>query len=259
MNLSPLGALGMAYRINPAFDRWPEEARLVGLILSSFGELEFTVCDSADVAIARERFSFFKALYRLRSTSSRLDVADAMMGPIYAKNGLAEVYENAIGMVRHSLVIRNQYSHCNWADHPADGLFFADVQSSARNKNFEHFYKHVDLTLLQLQYDFFALTLEWLRYADNQLGQKTGGNLGGLVWPIPLGSILPPLHNPPSAHVPPFLDRAHREAHLKRALELEGRDQPREREPSVLRLTREEWAAKDAKEAREGRSGSSEK
>jgi hypothetical protein len=243
----------MAYRINPAFYRFPEEAKFVGLILSSFGELELTMCQAAEAAAQTIGHSILKALYRLRSTSSRFDVAEAIMEPVYKTHELDEAYKTAIGNLRYCLSIRNQYAHCNWADHHQGGLFFADLQTSANNENFDHSYKHVDQSLLRQQYEYFGFTLECLRFADNQLALKQG-KLVIVVWPEPVEYSRPPPHNPASEHIPPWLTRELQEAHLKRALELEGRAQQRERPPSVLRLTREEWAAKDARDAREGRS-----
>lgn len=244
----------MAYRINPAFDRFPNEARLVGLILSSFGEIELSICQTANAVLRIPDHALMRALYRLRATSSRIDVADTLMAPIFAAYGLTKPYETALTMVRHCLSIRNQYAHCNWADHAAGGLFFADLQTSAKNQNFDHAYRHVDVSLLTAQYEFFALTLDWLRYTDNQMllaQPRERRSPRPHVWPKPPESKPPPLHNPASEHIPPWLTKEQQEAHLKRALENERSSQPTERPPSVLRLTREEWAAKDAKDARE--------
>jgi len=238
----------MTYRINPAFERFPEEGNLVGFILSSFGELELTVCECARAALRLGDYSILKVLYQLRATSSRIDTADGLMRPFYEKNGLVEDYDTAIKMLRYCLVIRNQYAHCNWADHHEAGLFFADLQTSAKNANFDHSYKHVNAIILKNQLEFFKLTLEWLRFSDRELAVKQGV-LRSHVWPKPPASTQPPLHNPASEHVPPWLTEELQAVHLKRALESEQRNQPQERPPSVLRLTREEWAAKDAKDA----------
>jgi hypothetical protein len=243
----------MAYRINPAFRRYPTEGAIVGLILSSFGELELTMCQAANAATQAADHAVLKALYRLRSTSSRFDVADCLMAPVYKKHELADIYEIARSNLQYCLSVRNQYAHCNWADDWDEGLFFADLQTSAKNESFDHSYKHVDPPVLQQQYEFFGFTLECLRFADNQLAVKMG-TLSGPVWPEPVKYDRPPLHNLASEHIPPWLTKEQKEVHLKRALELEGHGQQRERPPSVLRLTREEWAAKDTKDAREGRS-----
>jgi hypothetical protein len=227
----------MTFRINPAFDRFPDEAKLVGLILSSFGELELTACQCANAAVQAKNYSILKTLYHLRTTSGRIDVADGLMRPIYESYGFNDEYDSAIIMMRHCLTIRNQFAHCNWADHQIGGLFFADLQSSAKNTYFDHSYRHVDPPLLESQFEFFKITLEWLRYLDNQLAEKQGKPTG-LDWPKPPASTLPPLHNPASQHVPPWLTQEQQAAHLKRALESERPSQPQPRPPSVLRLTR---------------------
>jgi hypothetical protein len=250
----------MAYRINPAFERFPKEAEIVGLILSSFGELELTVCQCANSALRAKDHNITRTLYALRNTSSRIDIADGLMRPVYKAHGLIRRYGATLEMLRHCLRIRNHYAHCNWADHETAGLFFADLQTSAKNENFDHAYRHVDPPLLNAQFDFFKLTLEWLRFIDHELAVKQGV-LASHVWPEPPASTLPPLHNPPSEHVPPWLTPELQAAHLKNALASERAGQQPERPPSVLRLTREEWAAKDARDARfaaQGRSDSSE-
>jgi hypothetical protein len=244
------GSLAMTYKINPAFDRFPVEAKLVGLILSSFGELELTICGCAQAALQANDSSILKTLYRLRATSSRIDVADGLMRLAYIEHGLIDRYDEALKMLKHCLTIRNQFAHCNWADHDYAGLFFADLQSSAKNKEFSHSYRHVDPPLLNSQFDFFKLTLQWLRFLDHEMAVKQG-RLSAHVWPEPPSSTLPPLHNLASQHVPPWLGQELQEAHSRRALEAESLGQPLARPPSVLRLTREEWAAKDAKDARE--------
>jgi hypothetical protein len=92
----------MAFLINPAFDRFPDEAKLVGLILSSFGELELTVCNCANEALQAKDNSILKTLYRLRATSSRIEVADGLMKPAYEEHGLIEEYDAALKMLRQA-------------------------------------------------------------------------------------------------------------------------------------------------------------
>jgi hypothetical protein len=53
-----------------------------------------------------------------------------------------------------------------------------------------------------------------------------------------------------SQHIPPWLTLGQQALHLARAQEAEAPPRQPERPPSVLRLTREEWAAKDEKDAR---------
>jgi hypothetical protein len=211
--------LGMAFNINPAFDRFPVEAILVGRILASFGEIELTVCRNAGKALELEGL-IMKALYRLRATSQRIDLADELMKWVFADNGLAEDYDGLIRMVRHCLKIRNQYSHCNWGDHATAGLFFADVQESAEHPDFEHYWKHVDPPLLQNQLDYLGVTMDMLELTQELAVRQ--GLLRSHVWPRPTVPAPPPLHNPEAQHVPPWLNEDRQALHLARALAAQG-------------------------------------
>jgi hypothetical protein len=111
----------MTYRINPALHRFPEEAAIIGRIVVAFGELEYMVAVCAGKALGNLDL-ILKTLYRLKSTSARIDAADTLMRPSYADAGLDAEQKLMISFVKHSLGIRNQYAHCNWGDHDAAGL-----------------------------------------------------------------------------------------------------------------------------------------
>jgi hypothetical protein len=151
-------------RINPAFDRFPREAHFIGRILASFGEIEFSVCRNAGhAAVMPDQIP--KALYRLRTTSSRLDAADAIMRPAFDANGLSDEYRIATRGVSYCLRVRNKYAHCNWADDTSAGLFFADLQEAADAEiGFAVWFQHVDAPLLEAQYGFFSHVMEWLTF-----------------------------------------------------------------------------------------------
>ncbi len=243
----------MAYRINPAFDRFPAEAALVGRILASFGEIELTVCHNAGHAIDLHGITM-KALYRLRATSQRLDVADEFMKWVYYRVGLAEEYDIAIGMVRHCLKIRNQYSHCNWADDVTAGLFFADVQESAENDDFDHHWKHVDPTLLQIQLGYFGVTLEWLRYLEEELAVRQERRQAH-VWPRPPIPGPPPLHNSEGQHVPPWLTEDQKALHLAQARASQGGPPTPTPAQQALDKARAEKRARQAENQRKSMEG----
>jgi hypothetical protein len=241
----------MAFRINPAFKRFPQHAALIGRILVAFGELEYAFCRNAGL-ILDNYITVARLLYNQRQTSSRIESADILVRPVFEAHNLLVEHENAYAMVRHCLTIRNQYAHCNWADdasQPESGLFFADLQTSAKRPDFEHSWKHVDVPLLTDQEQYFSDTLEWLDFLKHEIALKKG-QLSSHAWPKPSERTPPPLHNPASQHVPPWLSGDALSRHKERAEESERAGQQPERPPSVLRLTREEWAAKDAKDAR---------
>ena len=124
-------------RINPALHRYPAEASLIGRIVVAFGELEYIVAICAGWAI-KDRDRALRALYRLRATSARIDVADAFIRPTFDGTAFEPDYRAAIAAIRYCLKICNQYAHCNWSDAPDHGLFFTDLQESAdAEKGFE--------------------------------------------------------------------------------------------------------------------------
>jgi hypothetical protein len=205
----------MTYRINPAFDRRPIEAACIGRILSSFGELEIMVCRNAGRAL-QSSVTVMRTLYRVRVTSTRIDVADGLMRPTFSAYGLAPDYDFAMGMVRHCIKIRNQYAHCNWAGDSLTGLFFADLEDSAKTEKFDYFFKHVDGALLNEQLEYFALTLEWLEFLNQELAVKLE-HQSTHVWPRPPAPSPPSLHNPPDEYVPPWLNEGDKALHVARA------------------------------------------
>jgi hypothetical protein len=213
----------MAFRINPAFRRFPDEASLIGHILASFGEIELTVCKNA--ALARnELFNvIMKTLYGIRATSTRIETAERLMQLEYANHGLAEDYATAMMMVRHCLKIRNTYAHCNWADDPGGvgGLFFADLEDSANTPGFDHDWKHVDPPLLTQQIEYFGKTMDLLEFLNSELA-VLDQRLKSPVWPKPTIPRQPPPHNPEEEHVPPWLDEDQKALHIARALASRG-------------------------------------
>src|SRR5579862_2836783 len=97
--------------INPAFHRHPDEALLIGRIVAAFGELEYQFIHCAGLSVVARNnpdYSILRALYRLRSTSSRIEAADAMMRAAFKVISLEAEYGVMFRSVRHCLKIRNQ-------------------------------------------------------------------------------------------------------------------------------------------------------
>lgn len=210
--------------INPAMKRHPEEAAILGRLLLAFGELEFSMCRNAGEAVGMLH-TILRMLYRLRTTSSRIDAADALMRAPFDDAGLCEQYELVMGMLSACVAIRNQYAHCNWADHAADpgtGLFFADLQAAADGSaGFSVSFRHIDVALLESQERFFTGTLEWLQYVNHELAVRQG-RLSAHFWPKPAKLSQPLRHNPLEKHVPPWLTEDEKALHVARALAAQG-------------------------------------
>ncbi len=209
-------------RINPALHRFPAEAAIIGRIVVAFGELEYLVTICAGRALG-DKYRAQKALYRLRTTSSRVDVAETFIRAITDDSAHEELVSETFSATRHCLQFRNHYAHCNWGDaDTASGLFFVDLEESARQtKAFDLFWRHTDVNLLEAQEAYFAYSQGLLYHLEYQLSAIQGIPIYPAS-PRPLNHVLPPLHNPPEQHVPPWIDEDQKALHLARARAANG-------------------------------------
>lgn len=235
--------------INPVFVQRPKEGALIGLMVVSFGELELMCGLCAGLALSGSEIAL-RAIYRSRSTRGRVDIADALMRPAFVQEELEAELTQTLTAVYHCLKIRNQYAHCHWGSSHGDGVFFTDLEQAAEKRDgFDYHYKYVDLELLQEQLAYFDYGKDCFLYLEHEFRfrKKT---LSFHSFPRPPEQPRPILHRPESLHIPPWLSVDQKRQHLERALAIESTSPQSERPPSILRLTREEWAAKDAKDAR---------
>ncbi|WP_407175456.1 hypothetical protein [Bradyrhizobium sp. STM 3562] len=211
----------MAFYINPAFQRHPVEAGLIGHMLASFGEIEVTLCFNTGWA-HKLVDPVVNTLYAIRTTSTRIETAFRLMQPAAALLGLTAEQEAVVPMVWHCLKIRNQYAHCNWGDHVAsDGLWFVDLEETARDRQFFMYWKFLDLELLNQQVEYFNSTMEKLTFITGEIHVKTGNQTQN-PFPKPTIPTPPPLHSPPHEHVPPWLDGEVKAHHIARARAAQG-------------------------------------
>jgi hypothetical protein len=234
---------------SPSLHRFPAEASIIGRMVVGFGELEILTCKIADLATANSTI-VLKALYNLRATSARIEFARTISAPIFAAESLSEPFNITFDAVVDCLKIRNQYAHCQWADDPNAGLFFADFEDAAKHSTWIVDWKHVDVPLLTRQEAFFGDTRRALLFLEDSMDCINRGAPRNHGIPEPLALPRQRRHNLASQHVPPWLNEDLKALHIERAQAAERSASQPERLPSVLRLTREEWAAKDRKEGR---------
>jgi hypothetical protein len=209
-----------AMPLNPVLLERSREAKLIGRILTAYGELEYMLCKS--VAECREKpFPIFRALYRIGGTTPRMEVADALAREIYAENGMGNAFADAIGALRICMSIRHQYAHCAWANGGRGrngGLYFADLSTSAEaSTGWEHHWRHVNVRLLKQQYDFFEYTYRLLMHIEMAtIGRQKSRPLHS---PKPPKQEPPKMHNPPERHIPQWLGEEDRQHYLKRIQE----------------------------------------
>lgn len=234
---------------NPSLLRFPAESAIVGRLVVGFGELEVLVCKIADLATANSSI-VLRALYNLRATSARIDFARTISAPMFGAAKLSEPFSITFNAVKECIEIRNQYAHCQWADDPSAGLFFADLQVAAKRSTWIVDWKHIDVSLLERQESFFDDTRRALLFLEASMIHINNGWPQNHGIPEPLALPPQPKHNPASQHIPPWLGQELRALHIARAQEAEQSVTQPERPPSVLRLTIEEWIAKYRKEGK---------
>src|SRR5262249_55215057 len=121
--------------------------------------------------------------------------------------------------------------------------------------------KHVDEPLLSEQLLYFALTLEWLQFLNQELAVKLE-HQSSHAWPRPPAPEQPSLHNPPNEHVPQWITEEGKALHVARALAMQGgpptptpAQQALDRQRAEKRAAREEQIRK----SREGEQNAKER
>jgi len=222
-------------KINPAFHRHPAEAKHIGHIVLSYTEIEVGVGKCLGLALGDQQVAY-RTLFRLIGETARIDVADALLRPVYQNAGLIGSYGQMIGAVRFCVRVRNQFAHCIWGnDHTEPGLYFTVLNNPAKaSETFDYWWRHVDEPLLRAQEEFFDYAFECLSHCETEYQFKTG-KINSPVFPKPPAREQPILHNPPAEHIPPWLTGDEKQRHIERAQEAAGSDQPHPQRPVAPR------------------------
>jgi hypothetical protein len=225
-------------QLMPALHRFPKEAARIGRIVAAFGEIEF-IFALCLAEVLGDQDTALRAIFRLASDRARIDTLDALLRPAYEKIGCKSEYADMLGAVRHCRAIRNQYAHCHYGDQLRFGLFLTSLQDAADgSESFEYQWRHVDVPLLDQQERYFLYTQLCLQFLLGEYRFKSGrsGVPHGSPWPTKRAQ--PPLHNPPSQHVPPWLSEDQKQRHIELALEREYSVGLRARPPKAQKAPR---------------------
>lgn len=185
--------------IRPAFDQFPKEGAIIGRLLAGYGELELSLCFC--VSAIRDDFNMtFKAMFRPRGESQRIDIADAIGREPYHILNLGTVFEEAIANMRYCLKIRNQFAHCYWTDDFGRKLGFVQLEETAKQhapvSDVWHIPAHdVGLSLLESQEEFFFHTHNAFWYLNYEVSVRAGKSSKN-PRPVPQKVARPPLYNP---------------------------------------------------------------
>lgn len=164
-----------------AFREFKDEGILIGRLLVAYADLELSLFHCVNVI--RDDFdTVYKAMFKARGETSRINIADIFGRQTYHKIGLGTQFEMAISSVRCCLKIRNQYAHCLWYDDNSGNLAFTNLEEIAQKNNpltvndlKTLTIQYVDVTTLSDQEAYFEYTdtlLTWLNFEGRRLAGK---------------------------------------------------------------------------------------
>lgn len=175
--------------INPAFVKYPEEAKLLGELVLGYGELDILFSIMAGNAL-KQKFPLLHAVNQVRSETARLDVADAMSKQRFKELGIASEYARCEKAMRYCLKVRNQWAHSQWGDMDPFGLAFTRTDGEVFAMPVKRIeWNSIKVELLRKQEAFFEHTRLCLLIVDSNLT------------PIHAGKE-PKLRMPPEMHQP---------------------------------------------------------
>jgi hypothetical protein len=177
----------------PAFARFPEEAKLVGAMVTGYGELEFSLAHCVSQIIKSQDVTF-KVMFRARGEEQRVILADALARPTLTPGAYMTAFAQCIAGMRACLAIRNQYAHCQWGD-DARGLWFVALEEIAKDNGAIDLttltQTVVDLSALQEQERYFAHIGQRLDALNFDIRVQRG-ELQRAPFPIPAEIARPP-------------------------------------------------------------------
>lgn len=154
--------------MNPALSRFPEHARLMGLMVLSYPELILMFSHCVGLALGL-KYDALDALFEISSEKTRVQAGKALAARKVEQRGLTLEWTEVTRALQTCADIRNVYAHGNLADE-GNRLFIAQGKL-----NLEAGFRRSEITavLLQSQAAYFGYTrtcllhLEW-RLQDMQ-------------------------------------------------------------------------------------------
>lgn len=183
-------------RILPAFWRYGQEGRIIGRLLAGYSELELELAGCLGTVLQDDDLGL-RTVFRIRGEEQRILIADALMRPIFEKEGLVHAYAEMIADLSYCKKIRNQYAHCQWYDMPEFGLCFIQLEDWAKkSKPYEaQRKKPLDVNLLKKQEHYFRYVQRCQWYLMEAFQDKVGAQPSSQLFPLPKKINRPPLHN----------------------------------------------------------------
>jgi hypothetical protein len=179
----------------PAFHKRKKNAGSIGRLVAGYGEIEFLLAWTAGTALAcqiplklgiskgehRHQYEHegIVRLYSIRGETARIEFAKKTIRPTIVANKLEEEFHDAMMLVWSCLKIRNLFAHCNWDQSSKRGIFFVNLEDTARsNPPFKFNTRHAGTKSLGLAEGYFASTIEFLNYISQAMAVRGQVALG---------------------------------------------------------------------------------
>jgi hypothetical protein len=175
----------------PAFRFRRKNSATVGRLIAGYGELEFLLSVCAGRAIAAKRKippntmrgvhrakyenRGTKLIFRIRGEKKRIDDASRTVRAAYKSVGLGPELDETLNAMRACLLFRNLFAHCHWARSKKRGLFFINLEESAKlpQKLDLNRFRHASSASLQRAEDYFWYTFQMLVYLMDEFTSRT--------------------------------------------------------------------------------------
>lgn len=144
-----------------ALDGYPEETTIIGRLLIGYSHLELALA-----GMLGQHFddleTGYRIVFRARSESERINIADAILRPAFANMKLLDKYLEGLKALRDCMEIRNYYAHSNFKE-GKNFLGFTKLEELAEEvRKPDVRFRRVRLEVLNKQLDFFRFTERWL-------------------------------------------------------------------------------------------------
>ena len=157
------------------FENHQAELAIIGKLVLAYGELEFATMDVVRAVMGGNTEKAVKALYRLRSESNRLELADALVAGDIRDKKFGGHWHEAYCALKTCKNIRNQFAHGQFIGD--DGLLrFGDMDEAAtsKGKDFKIRMRPIHLSTLKTQLDYFGYTHHVLMWLGDQIRIESG-------------------------------------------------------------------------------------
>lgn len=157
-------------------DRHPGERDLIGKIILSYGVLEVALLEAVKCALGGDLTTALRTLFRLKSESNRLEVADALVRPRFTERDLGTAWHDAYIATKFCKGIRNTYAHSSWVSDPQGVLRFGDLDKAAQGHAETGRIKMRPITkdILEKQFAYFVQADHLLLWSIDQYQLATG-------------------------------------------------------------------------------------